>query len=185
MPRIIEKVTAFVIRSSAQSEELLLFQHPYAGIQIPAGTVEVGETPEAAAVREAQEETNLQHFTQVHYLGCLEEELSDEQRVLLETVPVHDRPDAQSMSRAQLRKGLTVALQRQSDEFAQVTYQEFDQVPNHQYISLQITGWVLHTSLATHRRRSFYRLEDRSADTRRVDRQYRWPQLDALLGTAG
>ena len=34
-----EKVTAFVIRTANHRAELLLFEHPYAGIQIPAGTV--------------------------------------------------------------------------------------------------------------------------------------------------
>jgi ADP-ribose pyrophosphatase YjhB (NUDIX family) len=53
----IEKVTAFVTRTLNGRRELLLFQHPYAGIQIPAGTVEPGEAPEAAAIRETQEET--------------------------------------------------------------------------------------------------------------------------------
>ena len=43
----IEKVTAFVTRMVNGRRELLLFQHPSAGIQIPAGTVEPAEAPEA------------------------------------------------------------------------------------------------------------------------------------------
>ena len=38
MVATLEKVTAFVIRSTAHGEELLLCEHPTAGIQIPAGT---------------------------------------------------------------------------------------------------------------------------------------------------
>ncbi|CAG0926375.1 hypothetical protein TFLX_00039 [Thermoflexales bacterium] len=63
MPNIIEKVIAFITRPSQNSLELLLFEHPQAGIQIPTGTVEDGETPEAAAVREAAEETGLTSLT--------------------------------------------------------------------------------------------------------------------------
>ncbi len=38
-----EKVTAFVTRMSPRGMEVLLFQHPSAGIQVPAGTVEADE----------------------------------------------------------------------------------------------------------------------------------------------
>ena len=37
MSKIIGKVTAFVIRGKDTNDDLLLFEHPYAGIQIPAG----------------------------------------------------------------------------------------------------------------------------------------------------
>lgn len=44
------------------SERLLLFRHPEApeaGIQVPAGTIEAGEEPATAVMREAHEETGL------------------------------------------------------------------------------------------------------------------------------
>jgi len=41
----LHKVTAFILRPALGGPELLLIQHPYAGIQIPAGTVEPGEDP--------------------------------------------------------------------------------------------------------------------------------------------
>ena len=59
MSKIIEKVTAFIIRKSKDGNDLLLFEHPNAGIQIPAGTVEDQETPEKAIIREVAEETGL------------------------------------------------------------------------------------------------------------------------------
>ena len=48
---------------NAYSDNLLVFRHvdfPTAGIQIPGGTMEAGETPEIAVMREAREETGLQ-----------------------------------------------------------------------------------------------------------------------------
>jgi 8-oxo-dGTP pyrophosphatase MutT (NUDIX family) len=52
MVNTIEKVTAFVTREVESGHELLLFEHPNAGIQIPAGTVNPEETPEEAGRRE-------------------------------------------------------------------------------------------------------------------------------------
>lgn len=54
-----EKVLVYVTRS----EDLLVLEHtadyPDAGIQVPAGGVDSGESPEAAATRELFEETGL------------------------------------------------------------------------------------------------------------------------------
>jgi 8-oxo-dGTP pyrophosphatase MutT (NUDIX family) len=53
--------------------ELLVFEHtpeyPTAGIQVPAGGLEPGETLEAGALREAFEETGLTHLELQGYLG--------------------------------------------------------------------------------------------------------------------
>lgn len=43
--------------------------HPEAGIQLPAGTMEAGETPEDAVLREAFEETGLAGLRIVRFLG--------------------------------------------------------------------------------------------------------------------
>ena len=51
---------------------LLVFSHPdfpEAGIQVPAGTIEPGEEPEAAVLREAFEETGLSGLKLVAPLG--------------------------------------------------------------------------------------------------------------------
>lgn len=58
-----ERVLAYITRDSAAGPELLIFEHtpdsPDAGVQVPAGGLEAGETPEQAAIREAREETGL------------------------------------------------------------------------------------------------------------------------------
>lgn len=50
------KVTAFVV---VNQEKLLVFDHPLAGTQLPAGSVEEGEDVIAAAIREVHEESGL------------------------------------------------------------------------------------------------------------------------------
>jgi 8-oxo-dGTP pyrophosphatase MutT (NUDIX family) len=68
----IRKAFAYITHRAAAGERLLIFSHPRspaAGLQVPAGTVEDGETPEAAALREAEEETGLEGLVLVAFLG--------------------------------------------------------------------------------------------------------------------
>ena len=61
-----------VITYITNQERLLVFRHtqfPEAGIQVPAGTVELGEVIEAAAMREAGEETGLTDLVMEKHLG--------------------------------------------------------------------------------------------------------------------
>lgn len=58
MPAYKDKVLAYITHGN----RLLVFRHPHApeaGIQVPAGTVEEGEDPGTAVLREAAEETGL------------------------------------------------------------------------------------------------------------------------------
>lgn len=157
--RAVEKVTAFIIRDSVAGLELLLFRHPYAGIQIPAGTVEAGEKPEAAVLREAAEETGLSAFSACRYLGCAVERLPEDQRIILEATRIYSRPDRSSSSWAQLGRGITVTRLRQAGGFSQIHYQEFDRWPDPRYVSMAITGWAPDEALAGTRRRHFFRLD--------------------------
>ena len=69
---MVHKVFAYITRKVSGGLELLVFKHrdyPDAGIQVPGGTVEGGEAYEAAALREAFEESGLSNFEAVHDLG--------------------------------------------------------------------------------------------------------------------
>lgn len=158
-PRVVEKVTAFITRAGARGTDLLLFEHPYAGIQIPAGTVEIGETPQEAVLREVAQETGLIDVRLRRSLGCAEKGLPDGQRAIVERTRVYARPDATSFDWAYLRRGIRVSAGRRAQGFTQITYQEFDRVPEPQYLSMSIVGWVPDRVLADTQRRTFYHLE--------------------------
>lgn len=159
MPGTLDKVTAFITRNAAGGQELLLFQHPYAGCQIPAGTVEAGETPEQAALREAAEETGLSGFTLLACLGVQESSLPAGRRVIMAETPVTARPDSHSFAWARLRRGLTVELTgRAANGYIQATWLEHDRFPDPQYISMQITGWLPESALGERLRRHFFHL---------------------------
>src|SRR5690348_18410922 len=68
MPTLMQKALAYITWGNT----LLVFSHPdfpEAGIQVPAGTIEPGEEPEAGALREAFEETGLSGLALVAFLG--------------------------------------------------------------------------------------------------------------------
>jgi 8-oxo-dGTP diphosphatase len=66
------KVVAYIVRAGM----LLVFVHPdddsfdESGVQVPAGTVRDGETPDLAVLREAHEETGLTGLRIRRYLGA-------------------------------------------------------------------------------------------------------------------
>jgi 8-oxo-dGTP pyrophosphatase MutT (NUDIX family) len=159
MVKIVEKVTAFITRPTAAGPELLLFEHPNAGTQIPAGTVEESEAPGEAVLREAEEETGLSPLVIQKYLGSEEHRLPDGQWMVAERTKVYARPDLTSFDWAMLRRGTCVTVGRQANGFSQITYEEFDRVPEPQYVTMSITGWVPDDMLADTSRRHFFHLE--------------------------
>lgn len=51
--------------------------HPEIGLQVPGGTIEDGELPEAAALREAEEETGLKNLEIVALLGQRKQDMTE------------------------------------------------------------------------------------------------------------
>lgn len=156
MKIVAEKVTAFVTRGTPQGTEILLFEHPYAGIQLPAGTVEVNEPHAAAAAREATEETGLIDLPPGHFLAASTQTLPDDTCLVAITTRVYARPDPTSLDWASIRNGILVQCNRSGPDFCQITYVEHDQHADPPYVNFQITGWVPTAVLTRQITRYFY-----------------------------
>ncbi|POA17881.1 DNA mismatch repair protein MutT [Pseudomonas sp. FW300-N1A1] len=59
-----------VVLSSTLLPRILLFRHPQAGVQLVKGTIEKGETPGQAALRELAEESGISAAIIKDNLGC-------------------------------------------------------------------------------------------------------------------
>ena len=159
MNEVIEKVTAFVTRERDGLREMLVFKHPNAGIQIPAGTVEWGENPETAVMREVREETGIQLVKIEKSLGCIENELAENERIVARTTQVYIRPNLNSIPhKEKLARGLTVYYSAAQKDFTQVSYVEYDRFPDPTRMNLNVVGWVPSENLSTIKRRHLFQL---------------------------
>ena len=169
MNQTVQKVTAFIIRKKDEVRELLVFKHPTTGIQIPAGTVEKGEDIETAVKRETYEETGLQFVKIENYLGCIENELENNQRIIRETTQVYIQPNLTAIPYKQrLPKGLTVDYLSTHGDFTHISYVEYEYNKFHKpiHIDTNITGWVPNENLSAQKERHFFLVsaQEKTAD---------------------
>jgi 8-oxo-dGTP pyrophosphatase MutT (NUDIX family) len=167
--QVVQKVTAFIIRQRNGVEELLVFKHPTAGIQIPAGTVEAGEDIETAVKREAYEETGLQLVEIENYLGYIENELENNQRIVTETTQVYIDPKLTAIPyKRKLPKGLTIDYLSTGEDFTHISYIEYEYDKFHKPIRIDsnIIGWVPSENLSVQKKRHFFHLstQEKTAD---------------------
>ncbi|MDE0317043.1 MAG: NUDIX domain-containing protein [Candidatus Poribacteria bacterium] len=161
MNKPIEKVTAFITQERNGVNMLLVFKHPTAGIQIPAGTVEEGEDIETAVIRETYEETGLQNVKIQKYLGCFENELENNQRIIAETTQVYIQPNLSAIPyKLKLPKGLTVDCHSTQEDFTHISYIEYEYDKFHKPVCIDynITGWIPNENLSAKKKRHFFQL---------------------------
>lgn len=170
MNKPFEKVSAFITQERNGKKMLLVFKHPTAGVQIPAGSVEEGEYIETTALRETYEETGLQHVEIEKYLGCFENELTSNERIITETTLVYDEPNLNGIPYKQkLTRGLTVDYHSTQEDFTHISYieYEYDELYKPICININMTGWVPNDNLCAQKKRHFFHLstQEETADT--------------------
>lgn len=161
MHRSFEKVSAFITQERHGIKSLLVFKHPTAGIQVPAGSVEVGEDIEITAIRETYEETGLQHVKVEAYLGCFDNELNEQQRIITKTTRVYIEPNLSALPfKEELTRGLTVDYHSTQKDFTHISYIEceYDEFHKPKCIDYIITGWVRNENLSAQKKRHFFHL---------------------------
>lgn len=165
---MIEKVTAFIVRKKNDIPQLLVFKHPTAGIQIPAGTVEANETSENALLREVREETGLQRLTLLKKLGDTTLFLGQNEAVLLTTLRCFAWP-AQAAKRIGplCSRGLKLQTFERKVGFTHIKYEDYDFNQDPPTLLNAIDAWLPSDALTREILRTFYllRVEEETQDT--------------------
>jgi 8-oxo-dGTP pyrophosphatase MutT (NUDIX family) len=169
--KVLEKVTAFVTRDIARERQILVFRHPQAGIQVPAGTVELTEEPEIAVIREVKEETNISHVRLVNKLGSIFQKLPENEMVLLRLTKLFNEPrfDASSDGFV-LDRGLIARVIDTEGGFSFVESEPRNIRENPTMQRMKMKGFVRSSLLTTDVKRYFYHLttEEKTPDTWQV-----------------
>lgn len=172
----VHKVAALITRGEGAERELLVFRHPSAGIQLPAGTVERGEAIEAALLREVREETGLIDVVLVKRLATFSEGVGPDDRMITSAVRLRVEPsEAASWIEvtlgprhiaSTLGRGLWVRHLRGEagyiveGGFARIGYDLYDIRGPHDWVLLQtIAGWVPLAAISADVRRHLFHLE--------------------------
>ncbi len=154
----LEKVTAFVTRGDGEVAELLVFRHDRSGVQVPAGTVEAGEPPDLAVMRELAEETGLTEVRLVRKLGRVVDDLAPNERAVLRAEPLRCTPSPEAPpTGATTYRGLTVPCSGEENGYVRVGLLEWEDLEQEPWVlASEQWGWVPVESVCTRRVRDFY-----------------------------
>jgi 8-oxo-dGTP pyrophosphatase MutT (NUDIX family) len=156
---MIEKVTAFILRAAQPEPQILVFEHPTAGLQLPAGTVEEGEDPQTAVLREAAEETGLKKLEVIRKLDAEHQFTTQEEAVLVQSMRLFVWP-ARGASRSGplFNRGHRFLTFERKVGFTKVKYEDYDLNKKTAKILHTYEGWLPSEFLTHELQRHFYLL---------------------------
>jgi 8-oxo-dGTP pyrophosphatase MutT (NUDIX family) len=191
-PPTLHKVTAFITRDTKVGRDLLVLEHPTAGLQLPAGTAAQNETPEAAVLREAYEESSLVDLRIRAHLASEPVSLAADQRYMLEDALLQTSPDESSTTVRSyiVRRGLLVRMSETEGNYAKVSAEEGAIRDGMWVITARRTGWVPLSTLTNALERHYFHVHTQSETPEQWDVQgepnvlFRafWKPLNAALG---
>lgn len=188
----------FIVREQAVGPELLVFHHDYSGLQIPAGTVEAGERPEHAIVREVREEAGLEDLVFEH-LGTRTVTYPDDYVVIGSVCDLLAEPCVGAPVIRQMRRGGVRRLAEQNG-YTQICVEQlnYDFDSPRRVGSGAEYGWVPSGILWTSETRSFYLARpervlpdswivqaEQSADFDGYEFRFRWLPLTRTMPLLG
>lgn len=154
---MIEKVSALIIRPAERGPEILVFDHSRAGLQLPAGTVELGEEPDEAVIREAREETGLKNISIVEKLGVDQQFCPADQAILTQTMRCLAWPAATAQRVGPLfTRGFHVSTFERKVAFTHIHYAEADLNQTPPVKLWEVDGWLPSEFLTREVVRHFY-----------------------------
>lgn len=143
----VHKVAAFITRDDDSGKQMLVFRHPTAGIQVPAGTVEEHETWRHAVVRETREETGLERASIVRHLARFTEQLAPHRAVLNRTIP-WTSAGQQSDDQPNATRGQIVRVLRGEGAEVLVSHDEYGMVDGKLVVESSTQAWVPNEALS-------------------------------------
>lgn len=176
---MIEKVAAFVLRPSRQGVEILTLEHPRGGLQVPGGTVNAGEAPETAVLRELHEETGLTEVRIIRKLGEERVDLPARRGVLLQKGCLHVSPSESAPlvdHDPAPNSGFGVEILDRQGDWLHVQYREVDHCVQPPQLVWEVQGWIHSNHVDTAIRQEFYWLQTRSS----TPDSWVWQTLDDL-----
>ena len=189
----LNKVTAYVTRNGKNGKELLVFQHPSTGLQLPAGTVEDGEEPAVAVVREVAEETGILDAEILCLLDAEVTLLPDRQRAVRNPSPLLARPQADAATIEMVgRSGFLLDVGELDGLYRQVTHRDYEFVDNAFVPVRSVDGWMLDEELTQQIVRHHYELRTPSPTPDRwahsaegeFDCELYWTEIGEDIGLA-
>lgn len=156
---MLEKVSALILRPSKTVPDILVFEHPTAGLQLPAGTVENDEEPEIAVLRKVYQETGLKQVEVVKKLTETHQFLPTDEAFLIETIRCYAWP-AQSAQRfgPLFTRGKRFQVYERKVGFTRIKYEDYYLNKKSEKSLKTIEGWLPSASLTHEIRRYIYLL---------------------------